>query len=85
MAASGMITQLSRNWWVIFLRGVFVILFGILAFTWPPIDVESMLLFRGAYVLVDGFFILTAALANRVGKNRRGVVVEGLGGISWAS
>jgi len=76
-----MLTQLSRNWWAVVLRGVLAILFGILAFAWPGITLEVLVLFFGAYALVDGVFALIAGLSNRAGPNRWWVVLEGLVGI----
>jgi uncharacterized membrane protein HdeD (DUF308 family) len=76
-----MLTQLSRNWWAVVLRGVLAILFGILAFAWPAITLQVLVLFFGAYALVDGVFALIAGLSNRVGTNRWWVVLEGLVGI----
>jgi len=65
-----MLTQLSRNWWAVLLRGVLAILFGILAFAWPGITLEVLVLFFGAYALVDGVFALIAGLSNRDAPNR---------------
>lgn len=76
-----MLTQLSRNWWAIALRGVFAIIFGILAFIWPGVTLTVLVLFFGAYALVDGLFAIVAALMNRAGERRGWVLLEGLVGI----
>ncbi len=76
-----MLTQLSRNWWAIALRGVFAILFGILAFMWPGTTLTVLVLFFGAYALVDGLFAVVAALTNHTSGRRGWVLLEGLVGI----
>jgi uncharacterized membrane protein HdeD (DUF308 family) len=70
--------QLSRNWWVVVLRGVFAILFGMLAFAWPGLTVAVPVLLFGAYALVDGIFALVAAVANRAGPHRWWVLLDGI-------
>lgn len=45
---------LERNWWLLAIRGVAAILFGIAAFAWPGLTVALLVLMFGAYVLIDG-------------------------------
>ncbi len=76
-----MITNLSHNWWVLVLRGVAAIIFGILAYIWPGLTFTVLVLFFGAYALWDGIFALIGAF--RTDSDRRwALVVEGLAGIA---
>lgn len=47
---------LERNWWVLLVRGIAAIIFGIAAFFWPGLTATLLILFFGAYMLVDGIF-----------------------------
>jgi uncharacterized membrane protein HdeD (DUF308 family) len=78
-----MLTQLTRNWWAVALRGVVGILFGVIALVWPGLTLEILVLFFGAYALVDGVFAIIAAFTNRAGHDRWWVLLlEGLVGIA---
>lgn len=45
---------LERSWWVLLVRGIAAIIFGISAFAWPGLTVAVLMLIFGVYVLVDG-------------------------------
>ena len=60
-----MIGLLARNWGWIALRGAAAILFGILALARPGITLAVLVLFWGAYALIDGVFALVAAFRIR--------------------
>ncbi|MGC4250564.1 MAG: HdeD family acid-resistance protein [Sphingobium sp.] len=60
------IAWLTDNWWLVLLRGIAAILFGILTFLWPALSLLSIVLLWGAFALVDGIFaIATAFLTKR--------------------
>jgi uncharacterized membrane protein HdeD (DUF308 family) len=78
----GMLKQMTQNWWAVLLRGAVAILFGALALVWPGPTLEILVLFFGAYVLVDGIFAIIAAVTHRTGHDRWWVLLlEGLVGI----
>jgi uncharacterized membrane protein HdeD (DUF308 family) len=81
-----MLTQLTRNWWAMALRGVVAILYGLLALVWPRLTIEILVLFFGAYMFVDGVFAILAAFTNRSGHDSWWILfLEGLAGIAVGS
>ena len=57
-----MLPVLAKNWWVVAIRGIAAIAFGVLAFVWPGITLLTMVYLFGAYALVDGAFQVYAAI-----------------------
>jgi uncharacterized membrane protein HdeD (DUF308 family) len=60
-----MIETLKRHWWVPVIRGVAAIIFGIIAFVYPGITIATLVLFFGAWVLIDGIFRVVGAIGHR--------------------
>ena len=56
-----MLDNLQKNWWLIAVRGVLAILFGLLAIFSPSIVVISLLTFFAFFAVLSGFFIITLA------------------------
>lgn len=74
-----MSTVLARNWWLVALRGVVAILFGLVAFVAPGAFVLSLVLFFAAYMLVDGIVGIVASVRAAQRHERWGfLLVEGL-------
>src|SRR5215212_2986603 len=77
-----MVAELARNWWVLAIRGVAAILFGIGAFLWPGLTLAVLVLLFGAYALVDGIFAVIAGITGRAEQKRWWMMIlEGLAGI----
>ena len=74
-----MLHLLARYWWVLALRGVLAVLFGLFAFFIPAITLLSLVLLFGAYVLLDGIFDLVAAV--RSPSHHWALVLEGIVGM----
>jgi uncharacterized membrane protein HdeD (DUF308 family) len=60
-----LLETLKRHWWVPVIRGVAAIVFGMLAFLYPGLTVAILVLFFGAWVLVDGVFRVVGAIGGR--------------------
>lgn len=60
-------------WWLFLLRGVFGIIFGLLALFNGPAAVQLLAIVLGAYLLLDGIVTISAAVAER----------KRLGSIGW--
>jgi uncharacterized membrane protein HdeD (DUF308 family) len=52
---------LAKCWWLVLLRGIAGIVFGVLAFIWPGLTLITLVLIYGAYALIDGVIALMAA------------------------
>ncbi len=77
-----MLTLLTRNWWLVVLRGVLAILFGIAALVWPNATVLVLVLLFGAYVLIDGIFAAIASIQGRRHyRNWWVLLLEGITGL----
>jgi uncharacterized membrane protein HdeD (DUF308 family) len=73
---------LARNWWVLGLRGVVAILFGLLAFALPGLTLGVLVILFGAYALVDGVVAIVAAVRAAERHERWGpMLVAGLAGV----
>ena len=82
IAVSSLPQLLARNWWLFLLRGLAAVIFGVLSFAWPGLSLVTLILFFGAYALVDGAFALAAAIVGRGNAAVRWwLVVVGLLGI----
>jgi uncharacterized membrane protein HdeD (DUF308 family) len=77
-----MLPLLSRFWWVLLLRGLAAILFGVAAFAWPGLTLALLVLIFGAYAFVDGVFLLIAVIGGWQQVNDRWLLlIESLIGI----
>ena len=74
---------LSRNWWLMLLRGLVAIGFGILIFLKPQISLEVLVYLFGIYVLVEGILGVSVAIQARDELSSWGVLlIWGLLGIA---
>jgi uncharacterized membrane protein HdeD (DUF308 family) len=77
-----LIETLKRHWWVPVIRGIAAIVFGIIAFVYPGLTIATLVLFFGAWVLIDGIFRIVGAIGHRASDSDWGwQLVIGLLGI----
>lgn len=58
------LTSVSENWWVLLLRGIISILFGIAIFAMPGLTLALLVLFFGAFAVADGLLLVANSLMN---------------------
>jgi uncharacterized membrane protein HdeD (DUF308 family) len=73
---------LAKNWWLVLLRGIAGIIFGVLAFAWPGITLLTLIIFYGAYALIDGIFAIGAAFRGDAPQSRWWLILIGILGIA---
>jgi uncharacterized membrane protein HdeD (DUF308 family) len=73
---------LAKNWWLILLRGICAILFGVLAFAWPGVTLVTLVVLYGAFALVDGVLAVAAAITGGAAAPRWWLAIMGLAGIA---
>lgn len=77
-----MVEGLARNWWLVALRGLAAIIFGVLTIINPAMSLAVLILFFGAYALADGVFTAIAAIMRRGNEPRWvALLVSGILGI----
>jgi uncharacterized membrane protein HdeD (DUF308 family) len=78
-----LLRALGRVWWLVLLRGIAAIVFGMLAWAWPGATLITLVLFWGAYALVDGVAALWAGWQTKdAGRPMWQIVLVGLLGIA---
>lgn len=80
--ADAMNANLADNWWLVGLRGLLAIVFGIIAFWWPGVTMLSLVLLFAGYSLVDGVFGIGLAVRGaRRGERWGWMLVNGILGL----
>ncbi|MBR8744344.1 HdeD family acid-resistance protein [Nocardiopsis sp. MG754419] len=72
--------ELSRNWWVLVVRGAAAVLFGLVALIWPGFTTVALAIVFGAFALVDGVSLAFAAYRASSGT-RTPLVIQSVLGI----
>ena len=81
--ARALAKSLARHWWVVLLRGVIGILFGVAAIAWPLATLLSLVLIWGIYAIADGVLALWAAISGQTASasQRWWLALVGVAGI----
>ena len=54
--------RLAASWWILVIRGVLAVAFGVLAFVYPISALHAFVLLFGAFSIANGLFALVAAV-----------------------
>lgn len=71
--------NLTKNWWLVVLRGALAILFGLLAFLMPGLAWLSLIVLFGTYAVLDGVVaMMTGLISSKYSPRWWGFLLEGL-------
>jgi uncharacterized membrane protein HdeD (DUF308 family) len=82
LVAPVLLHALAKNWWLLLLRGIAAVVFGILAFAWPGLTLLTLILLYGAYALADGVIALIAAITGNAPAGRWWLAIAGILGVA---
>jgi uncharacterized membrane protein HdeD (DUF308 family) len=68
LARLPLLRTLAENWWLLLLRGIASIVFGVLAFVWPGLTLVALIFLWGAYAIADGGVALWAGISGKGGE-----------------
>lgn len=75
LVAGGLAFELAKKWWVLLIRGILLIVIGLLAFVSPLVWVT----FVGIYMLIDGMTMLFSGFGDQPpGQSRWPLVIIGV-------
>ncbi|SEG75887.1 HdeD family acid-resistance protein [Bosea lathyri] len=77
-----LLSALSGHWWLVLLRGIAAIIFGVLAFVWPGASLLALVMLYGCYALADGVLALVAAISGGAPALRWWLALIGVLGIA---
>jgi uncharacterized membrane protein HdeD (DUF308 family) len=78
--------SLARNWWLIALRGVLGVIFGVIALVMPVATILALVLLFSAYMVVDGAIAIYAAI--RAARKQEGwgfLLFQGIASLAAAA
>ena len=74
--------SLAKSWWLLLLRGLVAIAFGVVIWVQPAISLYALVMLFGAFALTDGMFGIFSALSGqRPAEDRWLIALLGLVGV----
>src|SRR5687767_5650651 len=78
LAVGGLAFELAKKWWVLLIRGILLIIIGLLAFVSPL----TWVIFVGIYILIDGITMLLSGFSDQpAGQSRWPLLILGVLGL----
>ncbi len=65
-----MFVILAHNWWMLLLRGIIALVFGVLCLSYPGVTLIVMTIMFGAHAFLGGIFTLASSITTAKGRPR---------------
>ena len=72
-----MLEQVQKKWWLLLLRGILAVVFGLIALFSPGIVLITLLLYFGILAVFSGLFLIIEGIAIK-GEDRGLRIIEGI-------
>jgi uncharacterized membrane protein HdeD (DUF308 family) len=76
----GVVTAISRHWWVLLFVGLVSLIVGVLMVAWPGVGAVIAAVLLAIYLIVSGLFSVVRAFASGLSGSKRALLIIG-GGI----
>lgn len=73
---------LAKTWYLLLLRGIAAIIFGVLAIFWPGLTLVTLIRLYGGFALTDGAIAIDAAITGGAVAERWWLAIVGILGIA---
>lgn len=80
--ASPIASLVARHWWVLLLRGVFAIVFGLVALAWPHLTLAYLIFLYAFYCLAEGVVAIIGGIRGKLWQSVLLGVVSILAGLA---
>jgi uncharacterized membrane protein HdeD (DUF308 family) len=71
-------TSMQKRWWLLIIRGIFLILLGLIAFFYPGIVLLSLIIFFAVFLIAAGISLMAESISS-VDKSHRALkIAEGI-------
>ena len=76
-----MIRYIANHWWLLLVRGIAAIVFGLLAWSFPGLTLAAVVILFGAYAIVDGILAIAQSFSSDAAQQRWPLLLMGLLGV----
>lgn len=67
---AGVLADLYKDaWWMLLIRGILLVLFGVLAASWPGLVLYTLIIFFALFALLHGIMGVIGSIMNRAGND----------------
>ena len=74
-----MATNIYKNWWLLTLKGILAIIFGIFATFVPGVTLITLMIYFGLFIILSGIFLIVGSISHKKNNKKWGMwLFEGI-------